>query len=40
MWENSREFMQIGTLIAKNRKLLKEEFEKVTNNNSFEVNFE
>lgn len=40
MWENSREFMQIGTLIAKNRKLLKEQFEKITEGKSNEVNFE
>lgn len=31
MWENSREFSQIGTMIAKNRKKLKEEFENITN---------
>lgn len=26
LWVNSREFMSIGAMIAKNRKLLKEEF--------------
>ena len=29
IWENGRECAAIGNLIAKNRKLLKEEFEKV-----------
>lgn len=30
MWENSREFNLMGTLIAKNRKLLKEQFLKAS----------
>jgi hypothetical protein len=29
MWENSREFMNIGSAIARNRKALKDRFEKV-----------
>lgn len=29
-WENSREFLLIGQLIARNRKLLREQFEKIT----------
>jgi hypothetical protein len=30
LWENSREFSQIGVAVAKNRKLLKEAFDKVS----------
>jgi hypothetical protein len=29
IWENTREYDRIGYLIAKNRKLLKEQFEKL-----------
>jgi hypothetical protein len=29
MWENSREFQAIGTAIARNRKTLKDKFEKM-----------
>jgi hypothetical protein len=29
MWENTREFLNIGTAIARNRKVLKEKFEKI-----------
>jgi hypothetical protein len=29
MWENGREFSSYGNLIARNRKLLKEQFEGV-----------
>ena len=39
-WENSREFGLIGQLIAKNRKLLKEEFDRVTKGASSLVNYE
>ena len=39
-WENTREFLLIGQLIAKNRKLLKEEFEKVTKGKGYIINFE
>ena len=42
MWENSREFGLMGTLIAKNRKLLKEQFIKVAQGQKeipFEVAF-
>jgi len=28
MWENSREFMSIGVAIARNRKALKDRFER------------
>lgn len=30
LWENTREFQRIGTLIAKNRKLLAAQFEQVS----------
>jgi hypothetical protein len=30
LWENSREFMTLGSMISKNRKLLKEQFEKIS----------
>lgn len=39
MWENSREFLILGTMIAKNRKLLKEQFEKVSANSTI-INFD
>lgn len=39
-WENTREFGLIGQLIAKNRKLLKEEFERVTKGQGTVVNYE
>jgi hypothetical protein len=39
-WENTREFAVIGQLIAKNRKLLKEEFEKVIKGKGTVVNFD
>lgn len=39
-WENTREYQAIGVLIAKNRKLLKEEFEKVTNGKTTIVNYD
>ena len=29
LWENTREYQRIGTLIARNRKLLRDEFSKV-----------
>ena len=40
MWENTREFESYGSLIARNRKLLKEHFEKVTKGVRTEVSFE
>lgn len=40
LWENSREFGLIGILIAKNRKLLKDSFEKVTGKSTTIVNFD
>ena len=41
LWENSREFTAMGTTIAKNRKLLKEQFERVTHGGkTTEVTFE
>ena len=33
LWENTREYSRVGNLIAKNRKLLKDEFEKVSGGN-------
>lgn len=39
-WENGRECAAIGTLIAKNRKLLKKEFEKVVNGKGTIVHYE
>jgi hypothetical protein len=30
MWENSREYTRIGTLIARNRKLLKDKFDSIS----------
>ena len=39
MWENSREFLTLGTMIAKNRKLLKDQFEKVSANSTI-INFD
>jgi hypothetical protein len=30
LWENTREYQRIGALIAKNRKLLRDEFAKVS----------
>ena len=30
MWENTREFDDYGVLIARNRKLIKEQFDKIT----------
>ncbi len=38
MWENSKEYQSIGTLISRNRKLLKDEFERVAEKQK-EVNF-
>ena len=45
MWENSREFASYGNLIARNRKLLKEQFESILkadgkNLSQTEVNFD
>ena len=41
MWENSREFLTFGSMVAKNRKVLKEQFDKVnTNKTQTIVNFE
>lgn len=42
LWENTREYQRIGTLIAKNRKLLRGQFEKIVpdNNGSTIVNYE
>jgi hypothetical protein len=37
IWINSREFMQIGAAIAKNRKLLKDQFEALTGGKTTEV---
>ena len=34
IWENTREYARIGFLIAKNRKLLKEQFEKLVSDSS------
>lgn len=39
-WESSREYLLIGQLIAKNRKLLREEFEKITDGKSNIINFD
>ena len=39
-WENSREFLLIGQLIARNRKLLREQFEKLIGTKTTVVNFE
>jgi hypothetical protein len=33
IWENTREYTRVGTLIAKNRKLLREQFEKLLGDN-------
>ena len=38
-WENTREYSAIGNAIAKNRKLIKDCFDKVANNKNI-VNFE
>ena len=32
LWENSREYQRIGTLIARNRKLLKDKFDSISKN--------
>lgn len=40
MWVNSREFMSIGAMVAKNRKLLREVFEKITGGKTTEITFE
>ncbi len=37
-WENSREYKSIGTVICKNRRLLKEKFEKAANG-AQDINF-
>ena len=34
IWENTREYARIGNLIAKNRKLLREQFEKLVGNST------
>lgn len=39
-WENSREFLLIGQLIARNRKLLREQFEKLVGTKTTVINFE
>lgn len=39
MWENSREFSIIGSKIAKNRKLIKESFEKLLGQGVKEATF-
>ena len=39
MWENSREFLHLGSMIAKNRKILKESFDKISGGKST-VSFE
>ena len=39
-WENSREYMLIGQKIAKNRKLLKEQFERATKGQDTIISFE
>jgi hypothetical protein len=39
-WENSREFHLIGQLIARNRKLLREQFEKLVGTQTTIINFE
>ena len=40
MWENSREYEQYGSLIARNRKLIKESIENITKGKRNEVTFE
>lgn len=40
LWENTREYQRIGTLIAKNRRLLKEQFEAVVEDGSTIVSYE
>lgn len=41
LWENTREYQRIGTLIAKNRKLLRGQFEKIVKDGSATiVNYE
>jgi hypothetical protein len=40
LWENTREYQRIGTLIAKNRKLLKDQFENVCAGNGNIVAYE
>lgn len=37
IWENTREYARIGNLIAKNRKLLREQFEKLVGNSTTTV---
>lgn len=39
MWENTREFLNIGTAIARNRKVLKEKFEKLAGPKASIVNY-
>lgn len=39
-WENTREFGLMGQLIAKNRKLLKEQFELICKNGSTIIDFD
>ena len=40
IWENTREYQRIGTLIAKNRKLLKDQFDKVTGGKTTVVTYD
>jgi hypothetical protein len=40
IWENTREYTRIGNLIAKNRKLLREQFEKLVGNTTTIVSYD
>ena len=40
IWENTREYARIGTLIAKNRKLLREQFEKLVGDSTTIVSYD
>lgn len=39
-WDNTREYTRIGTLIARNRKLLRDQFENITKGQGTNVNYE
>ncbi len=40
IWENTREYAKVGSLIARNRKLLREQFEKLSGPSSTIVSYD